>query len=443
VVNDEGATTIIAVSIIAGEEDGRKFSWIFKHFKLIFGEPSVIITDSCKKIACGTSQEFTTSEHMLCIWHIHNNLYTHVSSILTKKEWEIVSGKFWRLAMQTDFNLRDSFTTEFNDLYAFIELSATTSGKHALFIKQKVGAWLRAVILNRRERYAYRYTFAIFTAGCHSTQRAESIHAAIKSTINSSRYNLLGMMKILINFHNLKIFESSVKKFKGVKPKTVISSTMLDKVREEAYSHYAYKKFQDQYTQTGYYSATKYEIDNILVGYSVVRDINENLPSAFPATVHIVLLNGDCTCQLRASSDIACRHAIVASFAHRVSGTNTKSNTPTILGGPIGKYWQPRSIEFMNNNNIRERSVAANPDVIPKEDMKLIRGMFNIITDSIEHSDIRRREVKEFLKNYIDKYSDVTEAIGVSAVGVGNPVVNKKGTNTTRFKSSLEKLTGR
>lgn len=186
VVNSDGATFILAASIIAGDEDGEKFSWVFEKFKAAFNEPAVIITDSCQKIAIGIAENLSNSTHLLCAWHIYKNLVDHIHSLVSAEDWTQIVKLFWRLAKETDSRRQHSFDDEYAAFVKRIEASASS---HCETEKKKkllhnAMNWLRGTLFEKRHSWAYRFSWRHFTAGCHSTQRAEAIHSAAKVCFN-------------------------------------------------------------------------------------------------------------------------------------------------------------------------------------------------------------------------------------------------------------------
>ncbi len=90
------------------------------------------------------------------------------------------------IAKETDILSVDSFDREFQEL---VDLVKTAAGDNVAPDRSKkvsnALAWLQDTLYAKRMKWAYRYTWQVFTAGCHSTQRAESIHSAIKNVLAS------------------------------------------------------------------------------------------------------------------------------------------------------------------------------------------------------------------------------------------------------------------
>ena len=75
--NEDGRTALLAVSLVK-REDARSFSWVFEKFKESFATaPDVLVTDGDLAMAVAAKAVFPGSRHLLCTWHISQNLYEH------------------------------------------------------------------------------------------------------------------------------------------------------------------------------------------------------------------------------------------------------------------------------------------------------------------------------------------------------------------------------
>ena len=76
-VNAMNHTILLAVSLIK-REDAKTFVWVFEQFKTAFGcEPDTLLTDGDLAMAAAAKFSFPGSRHLLCIWHLTENLMTH------------------------------------------------------------------------------------------------------------------------------------------------------------------------------------------------------------------------------------------------------------------------------------------------------------------------------------------------------------------------------
>jgi hypothetical protein len=75
--NEDGRTILLAVSLVKNE-DARSFAWVFGKFKESFAsEPDVLLTDGDPAMAAAAKSVFPGTRHLLCTWHISQNLLTH------------------------------------------------------------------------------------------------------------------------------------------------------------------------------------------------------------------------------------------------------------------------------------------------------------------------------------------------------------------------------
>jgi hypothetical protein len=60
----------------------------FSNFNSILdATPSVILTDSCAKIATGVAQLLPHTTHLLCVWHIFMNFERHIYHLVPQEKW--------------------------------------------------------------------------------------------------------------------------------------------------------------------------------------------------------------------------------------------------------------------------------------------------------------------------------------------------------------------
>lgn len=440
-VNEEGITTIIAVSIIAGNEDGAKFTWIFEKFKLIFkAPPSVIITDSCSKIAMGITNQFPGVKHFLCIWHLSRNVETHFFKIISKLKWKDLQDKFWSLAMKSDSSTIISFDLEFNDFYDFLVTSTSeykdNNKKNIDIAKseeiiERALAWVKSIVWGKRELYAYRFTWSTFTAGCHSTQRSESLHSAVKSKVITNRLNLVDVFSSIVNFQiNADKRNDIAQEISLKRRKEVISGSLLATVKTGNYSKYIWKQFNEQYDQShGYSCCEVIGEDSQPLGYNVWRNNVAN------PIIHRVTLCGNCSCQFRTSYDISCRHVIRVSETKQNVDSNGK---PNVIGGAIGLYWLRNRISIDDTGRNVTRSVT---DADSKERNILdLRSLCNTVIDAISNSTEKCSMLKSQLTQYIKHLPSEADTLNDTSICVSLPERSVRDTSAKRHQPYVEQF---
>mmetsp|Transcript_17612 Transcript_17612/g.43808 ORF Transcript_17612/g.43808 Transcript_17612/m.43808 type:complete len:132 (-) Transcript_17612:351-746(-) len=124
---------------------------------------------------------------------------TKVLGGVASDDYKIARDKFWELALETDEFKQSDFESEFNKLVAFVECAETESNTDAI---EGALAWLRQ-IYERREKWAYRYTWSYFTAGANSSQRAEAVHSALKVGVDQTHL-LVDLIKYVEKYEEIK-----------------------------------------------------------------------------------------------------------------------------------------------------------------------------------------------------------------------------------------------
>jgi len=109
----------------------------------------------------------TATKHHLCVYHISLNFTEHIKKCFSDfGDWKVVLDALWRVAKETDQRKANdaAFNQEFDAIVAYVENADCTAK-----IKKGALKWLES-LRERREKWAARYTWAVFTFGVHSTQ---------------------------------------------------------------------------------------------------------------------------------------------------------------------------------------------------------------------------------------------------------------------------------
>ena len=173
-VGKSGHTVILAFALLDSESVSA-FQWAFKCFATHFKRaPSTIFTDEGATIltAVATMQDegwWKDTHHMFCTYHIAKNFYKHVHpAVRDPKRWRDMNSAFWRLAKYSDsqFNPKPLW-----DWIVARVMEEESSGDALVWLES---LWVK------REHWLACLTWQHCSWGIHSTQRAESIHSAIK-----------------------------------------------------------------------------------------------------------------------------------------------------------------------------------------------------------------------------------------------------------------------
>jgi len=184
-VSPSGHSQVIAYAILV-HEDEQSFEWAWRVFAEVFKvKPLAVFTDSdvAQKQAfaavSSVEQPWEGTRHFLCIFHLSKNVYEHLHGLYVgkKKDWAIVINQFWIIAKDSDERSRSDFETTWNHFRKLVEDTANETERKAHELD-----WLDG--LGRTStQWAACFVWAICTWTVHSTQRSESINAAMKGTL--------------------------------------------------------------------------------------------------------------------------------------------------------------------------------------------------------------------------------------------------------------------
>ena len=178
-VNEEGLSNILFVSLVS-YQDSDAFQWVFEEMmKAFHTAAAVIFTDSdpAMAIAIVTVLAPNGTKHFLCTWHLSKNFVTNMKGT-AGTAWRDIEGKWWRIWKETPFD------AEWEELTSLLP-SVDPSNQAATKTRDNSLKWLDS-LKDKKEKWAARWTWATFTAGVHSTQRSEIVHAAIKRFLGAT-----------------------------------------------------------------------------------------------------------------------------------------------------------------------------------------------------------------------------------------------------------------
>ena len=193
-----GQTVILAFAILASECNDDIF-WAFRCFSEIFKkDPASIWTDDAGAICLAIEKMkevglWQNTYHFLCIYHLSKNFFKHVKPHFPDVEkWHYVNSWFWVFAKcsEEDFPIQSEWL-------AFITYVEQHGAGEKLPDCIK---WLNS-LFGRREQWMAHYTWNVVTWGIHSTQRAESIHSAIKSERSLANSKLVVLTDALLQYN--------------------------------------------------------------------------------------------------------------------------------------------------------------------------------------------------------------------------------------------------
>ena len=184
--------TIILAACLLQHEDEESFVWAFELVMDLLRKPPVafftdgdISIEAAIKVLSAPGACLHGVKHLLCIFHLFKNFYekVHPSFRGDKEGWQEAANLFWSLAKQTDVSSQDAFDDDFDEFESYVlQNMHVIEGSEP---RQKCVRFLTS-LRSRKEKWAYRFCMSSFTAGVHSTARAESKNAKVKRLLTAS-----------------------------------------------------------------------------------------------------------------------------------------------------------------------------------------------------------------------------------------------------------------
>lgn len=83
-INENAKTFVLGFAVVRSEE-AKNVSWIFEQLFTFLGvEPGIICSDSCSTLSKVIKERLPNSQHLLCAWHVSQNIKKHLSGLSTK-----------------------------------------------------------------------------------------------------------------------------------------------------------------------------------------------------------------------------------------------------------------------------------------------------------------------------------------------------------------------
>ena len=147
--------------------------------------PATFISDEDHAMALAMKSVWTQCIHMLCVWHLSENFLKNLRPLFVGRErdWHEAVDLFWSMILYTDSD--DTFVGgTFEFLRKLVLASPLLQGENISKAALNHKRWF----INLEQRiyqWAGTYRWANNTFGMSSTQRAESLNAAVKKFLKS------------------------------------------------------------------------------------------------------------------------------------------------------------------------------------------------------------------------------------------------------------------
>jgi hypothetical protein len=173
-IDNHGITHLVAGCLVSNERY-ESYLWCFRAFAECGANlpPVVVFSDGDTEIARAIAEVWPQSTHLLCRFHIAQNVNRALAGVLRCRLTEFL-GDFWRIG-------------SIEELSRYCEQFEELSEKYP-----EAGDYLK-ILKSKDKKWAFAYTHEHFVAGVSSTQRQESINSQIKSSLlsNSSLNRIL------------------------------------------------------------------------------------------------------------------------------------------------------------------------------------------------------------------------------------------------------------
>jgi len=169
VVDNNGITSLVGGALIS-DETCDSYTWVLQQLKVCGeGDPKVFFTDGDLEFAKAIRFVFPQTVHLLCRWHIAQNITKKLAGEL-RKDLNQFLDDFWRVGSIEEM---DEYITEWELLKTkWSDKPATVEYIDTLQAKQV--------------KWAFAFTHCHFVAGISSTQRQESINYQTKADLISN-----------------------------------------------------------------------------------------------------------------------------------------------------------------------------------------------------------------------------------------------------------------
>ena len=169
-VVDSNGLTCLAGGALISDETRDTYTWVLKQLKdCTKTEPKVFFTDGDVEFANAISSVFPNTVHLLCRWHIAQNITRKLAGDL-RKELNLFLDAFWEVGSLEDV---DQYVIRWEQL------------KEEWAHSPKTVAYMET-LQDKQEKWAFAFTHNHFVAGISSTQRQESVNYQTKCDLISN-----------------------------------------------------------------------------------------------------------------------------------------------------------------------------------------------------------------------------------------------------------------
>ena len=182
---------------IINNEREETFDWVFREFqKSVKESPCLAMIDEDTALRNSLQKTFTGMSILICLWHIQQNMKKHSAFLNSNAEEKKI--KFLIISLPFVKN-KIKFEEDYKAIVEYLE-----KNKH-----EKTHKYMEAYYA-KKERAQLIYAPVIFTAGIHTTSRAESTNSVVKKYVNS-RSELCDFISFIVDYEKKLLLESPKK----------------------------------------------------------------------------------------------------------------------------------------------------------------------------------------------------------------------------------------
>ena len=289
VADSNGITGLVGGALIS-DETYDSYKWTLDQLK-DFGqtEPSVLFTDGDVEFAKAIAQVFPSTTHLLCRWHISQNIIKKLSGEL-RKDLNTFVDDFWRVGSIEEM-------PDFEREWALM--------KDKWISKPLTHSYID-VLYAKRAKWVFAITHTNFVAGISSTQRQESVNNQTKSGLITN-----SVLSQLVNcFDRLDASVAQKITMASLNTKLVVASTSDPMIADAlaVLTKYAGEILKEESVLSLSYTCTEIsECDDYLVFQCSHRDHASRSRIVRFAKVGAA---HDCSCRKALWHGIVCRHLL-------------------------------------------------------------------------------------------------------------------------------------
>jgi len=294
-----GKNLLFGLALI-NDEKFETMKWVLESFLSCHQQknPTLIVSDGDLALCKAIQIVFEDSKHLLCQWHIARNLRRNFSYLKKKNQKE------YDIALSLPYCLDvAAFEEKCSILVKFFESQDKNNDRYKKSID-----YLKE-LCSYKEKWCDACKPLIFSAGSHTTSRAESMNALIKRFVNQ-RSELSDCIDLIELLDDSDAFSAPVIKLTKKQTTQYNLEPILESLKEKV-GEIIFNKHFDQFIQHSRYAVKIIEEKEELTIVSVTSQDNNNMQKNSTKERIVECRNGEipsCSCREYFRDGIICRH---------------------------------------------------------------------------------------------------------------------------------------